>query len=100
MSLTDPDNAKIVAIAHEFQQHADQSHCQAHHKLNTQHAGTIIAMQDVFAAKDEEIPALIITKVIKCTTQQPSAKLKFSCDLFKESARTMKWHTHNPDDCL
>ena len=85
----------IIGVAHEFQWHTDQSHCQVHHKLNTQHAGTITNITDTFHAEDEDIPALITTTAIECMTDQQKL-----CDLFKESAMTMKWHTCNPDGCL
>ena len=75
MSLTDADTAAlddIIGITCVFQQHADQLHCQAHHKLNTQLEGTITEINKVLCAKDEDIPELITTKVIKCMSDQQS----------------------------
>ena len=67
-------------------------------KLNTQHAEIISDIQDVLTAEDKDIPTLITTKVIEhMTTEQQTAQLKLSNHLFKESAMTMKWHTHSPD---
>ena len=75
MSLADPDAAalnNIIDIACEFQQRTNQSHCQTHHKLNAQHAGTITNINDILCAKDKDIPELITTKVIKCMSEQQS----------------------------
>ena len=58
------DCASIRAIACEFMQHTDNSHRQACHKLNAQHAGILIDVSDVLTAlsTQQDIHSLIKTK--------------------------------------
>ena len=62
--MSTPDCGGIRAIAHKFMQHTDNSHGQAHHKLNAQHAGVLTDICDVLTAlsAQDDIHSLVKMK--------------------------------------
>ena len=72
------DCKSIRAIEHQFIQHTDEQHEQAHHKLNAQHAGAPTDVSDVTTglSGQQDIHSLIKTKTIKSMSDKPKAQQK------------------------
>ena len=95
-----PDCISICAIACEFMQHTDNSHRQAHHKLNAQCAGVLTDIADVLTAlsAQDDNHSLVKTKVMESVSDKIAAQQKLCIPLNK--SMMLKWHTHNPDSCV
>ena len=72
------DCASIRAIACEFMQHTDNSHGQAHHKLNAQHAciPTDVSDAPTAASTQQDIHSLIKTKATESMSDEIAVQQK------------------------
>ena len=95
------DDLEFITI--EFLQHSNSKHCNAHHKLDTQHGGAIEiddAVEAILDPKDpndkSDISAVLLPKVVEEMELGSDDAAKVT-QMFHSGAMVFKWMLHKND---